>query len=83
MKIIFAPGSFDAFDGTQEELDELMNEIQELVESGDIFENSYQVDLDQMQEEDPELFEILSQQLEKAKDLEDGVHFISDNRKLN
>ena len=29
IEVIFAPGCFDTFDGTQEELDELMAEIQE------------------------------------------------------
>lgn len=29
LKVIFAPGCFDTFDGTQEELDQLMAEIQE------------------------------------------------------
>lgn len=30
IKIEFAPGAFDHFDGTQEELDALMNEIQSM-----------------------------------------------------
>ncbi len=38
IKIVFEPGCFDAFDGTQEELDELLAEIQRLVETGEIFE---------------------------------------------
>ena len=29
-EIVFAPGCFDSFEGTQEELDELMKEIQEM-----------------------------------------------------
>lgn len=29
LKVVFAPGAFDTFEGTQEELDELMAEIQE------------------------------------------------------
>lgn len=40
IKIVFEPGCFDSFNGTQEELDELMAEIQSLVESGEIFERS-------------------------------------------
>ena len=28
MQVVFAPGAFDHFDGTQEELDELLAEIQ-------------------------------------------------------
>jgi hypothetical protein len=34
-EIIFAPGCFDQFDGTQEELDELMAKIQEMFASGE------------------------------------------------
>lgn len=29
LEVVFAPGAFDTFDGTQEELDALMAEIQE------------------------------------------------------
>ena len=32
LKIEFAPGAFDQFEGTQEELDELMNEIMKMFE---------------------------------------------------
>lgn len=37
-ELVFAPGCFDNFDGTQEELDELLAEIQRLVDTGEIFE---------------------------------------------
>ena len=40
IKVNFAPGCFDSFDGTQQELDELVAEIQRLAESGEMFENS-------------------------------------------
>jgi hypothetical protein len=33
MKVQFAPGSFDDFDGTQEELDALVAELEEMFES--------------------------------------------------
>lgn len=36
--IEFVEGAFDDFEGTQEELDELINQIYALVESGEIFE---------------------------------------------
>ena len=39
-KVVFAPGCFDDFTGTQEELDELIAEIQRLVETGEIFEKA-------------------------------------------
>jgi hypothetical protein len=43
MKVEFAPGCFDEFDGTQQELDELVAEIQRLADSGEMFENSMPV----------------------------------------
>lgn len=38
LKLEFAPGAFDGFEGTQEELDELMAEIQKAFESGELLE---------------------------------------------
>jgi hypothetical protein len=35
-ELVFAPGCFDNFDGTQEELNELIAELKNLVESGDL-----------------------------------------------
>jgi hypothetical protein len=40
MKVEFAPGCFDDFDGTQQELDDLVTEIQRMANSGEMFENS-------------------------------------------
>jgi hypothetical protein len=39
-EIIFAPGCFDNFEGTQEELDELLAEIHRMFESGEFLEKS-------------------------------------------
>lgn len=39
MKIIFAPGCFDDFNGTQEELEAFITEITETLLSGDIQED--------------------------------------------
>jgi hypothetical protein len=40
LKIEFAPGCFDHFEGTQEELDELIAEITEAVTNGDLMDLS-------------------------------------------
>lgn len=40
IKIEFAPGCFDNFDGTQEELDAMIAEIQQMADSGELFENA-------------------------------------------
>lgn len=54
-EIIFAPGCFDSFEGTQEELDALILEIQTMAESGELFEKSTPVDVDELDDEDLEL----------------------------
>lgn len=54
MTIQFAPGCFDNFDGTQEELDQLMAELTEMVDSGTLLENSEPVNLAELYEESPE-----------------------------
>ena len=62
LKIVFEPGCFDQFEGSQEELDELMEAIQKQFESGDFLENSRVVDeeyLEELTEEDPEFAEKL------------------------
>ena len=55
LKIEFAPGAFDSFEGTQEELDELMTEIKNMIADGSLFEKSRAIDLDELIEsDDPE-----------------------------
>jgi hypothetical protein len=54
IKIEFAPGAFDNFDGTQEELDELITEITRMAESGELAENSRPIDIDNPDDEDIE-----------------------------
>lgn len=43
LKIEFAPGCFDHFEGTQEELDGLITEIKKMIVSGEIHENSREI----------------------------------------
>lgn len=65
-EIIFAPGCFDSFDGTQEELDEMIAEIKRMAESGELFEQATALDLDDLSEEDPEFAEQLLNSLDVA-----------------
>ena len=44
IRIEFAPGAFDDFDGTQEELDALMAELERMAESGELAANSVALD---------------------------------------
>lgn len=43
-EVVFAPGCFDDFNGTQEELDSLVAEIHKAIESGDFLKNSQPLD---------------------------------------
>ena len=54
LEVVFAPGCFDNFDGTQEELDEMIAEINRLAETGELFERSLPVDLDELSDEELE-----------------------------
>ena len=60
--IIFAPGCFDNFDGTQEELQDLIAHIHQMVENDTLFENSAPLD----PEEEERVYEMLRQK-EKEK----------------
>ena len=54
IKIEFAPGCFDSFEGTQEELEALIEEIKNMVASGDFQENSRELtdeDFEELPEE--------------------------------
>jgi hypothetical protein len=46
LKIEFAPGCFDSFEGTQEELDEMISEITKMIDSGEFFEKATLIDID-------------------------------------
>lgn len=54
IEIVFAPGCFDNFEGTQEELNELVANIHQMIENGTIEEHSRQItaeDFDELPEE--------------------------------
>lgn len=71
-EIVFAPGCFDNFDGTQEELDELVAEINRLVDSGEIFEKSRPLDPDNLDEEELEMLSKVLNSLEDGEDQPPG-----------
>lgn len=52
LKVVFAPGCFDTFEGTQEELDKFMAEISRMITTGELFEKSTPVDLDELSDEE-------------------------------
>lgn len=69
IKITFAPGFFDNFDGTQEELDNLVKELQESAENGDL--NAHRLSEDEIQDLPPHIL----RELERVMDAitEEGI----------
>lgn len=58
-EIIFMPGCFDSFEGSQEELDELIQQIKKMAETGELFEQS-----------NPVLFEDIEDLIDETDPLE-------------
>ena len=81
IKIVFQPGCFDNFEGSQEELDSLVKEIQDMVADGSLFENSKILTEDDLDDLPPEVLESIARDLEIIEDI-DSVEEIR-NRKLN
>lgn len=70
LKVVFAPGALDNFDGTQEELDAMIAEIQALADSGelenaavpiDLYEDLSDVDAEELQDALDEVIKTLIQ----------------------
>jgi hypothetical protein len=56
IEIVFAEGCFDSFDGTQEELDEMIAHLRELIDTGKLEEEAVRLS----PEEEIEILEIIS-----------------------
>jgi hypothetical protein len=55
LKVVFAPGAFDSFEGTQEELDEMIAEVQAMFEGKtkeEIQSMSRSIDLQELAEDE-------------------------------
>jgi len=66
--IVFAPGAFDQFEGTQAELDEFIAELHRMAESGELEEHSQILDDDEAwQELTEEEQAIISADCEQAR----------------
>jgi hypothetical protein len=73
LELVFAPGCFDNFEGTQEELDELVKGITESFSSGKALENSTPLNVDDLLESlTEEEVDTLVRQLE-SDGLEEGI----------
>ena len=64
IKVEFAPGCFDSFDGTQQELDDIVAHIREMAESGQLEELSQPLTDDVLEELSEEEQQFLLEQLE-------------------
>jgi hypothetical protein len=54
-QVKFLPGCFDHFEGTQEELDQIMAEILRMAESGELEHLGQAVDLESLTEQEQDL----------------------------
>jgi hypothetical protein len=68
LKVIFDPGCFNSFEGTQAELDEFVKQIQEFAESGLLFENSVELTDEDIEELDEETRQQIIRALERGDD---------------
>lgn len=78
LTIVFAPGCFDNFEGTQEELDEMVAEIRQMVESGEFTDSSHEL----TEEEFNELPDEVKEQLMRGLDDDEGGDFTRPGRTL-
>lgn len=67
LKVVILDGAFDEADLTVEEQEDLIEQLQQMVQDGTLFEHSKPVDLDELAEEDPELYSIIQSQLNTIK----------------
>ena len=72
VKIEFAPGAFDNFDGTQEELDEFIADITAQAESGELLSKSEAFDINALinEELDDETAELIRAFMDSLKVIE-------------
>jgi hypothetical protein len=67
LKLVFTEGFFDSLEehgANEEEIQELLTEIKKLFDSGALMEDAELIDMDELQENDPELYEKLMGQLD-------------------
>jgi hypothetical protein len=77
IKIVFQPGCFDNFDGSQEELDSLVKQIQDMIGDGSLFENSREMTEEDFDDLPDDLRESILRDLEMIEDLDS----VEQNRK--
>lgn len=68
LKVIFDPGCFNNFEGTQAELDEFVKQIQAFAESGLLFENSVELSDEDIEDLDEDTRQQIIRALERSDD---------------
>jgi hypothetical protein len=68
LKVVFDPGCFNNFEGTQAELDEFVKQIQEFAESGLLFENSVELTDEDIEDLDEDTRQQIIRALERSDD---------------
>lgn len=66
MKVLFAPGTLEMLEDelSPEELQELMDVLKRKIEDGTFLSESKSVDLEELRDTDPEMYDILIERLE-------------------
>jgi len=49
-QVEFAPGCFDDWDGTQQELDDLITEIKRMANTGELLDSATEIDLEDLKD---------------------------------
>ena len=68
LRVIFDPGCFNNFEGTQAELDEFVKQIQAFAESGLLLENSVELTDEDIEELDEDTRQQIIRALERDDD---------------
>jgi hypothetical protein len=68
LRVIFDPGCFNNFEGTQAELDEFVKQIQAFAESGLLFENSVELTDEDIEDLDEDTRQQIIRALERSDD---------------
>ena len=76
-RVKFAPGCFDNWEGTQQELDDFVAQINKMAESGEFMKNAIHVDLDELEQLNPEFYDSI------INDVDHIMHTNNHKRKLN
>ena len=68
IRIVFAPGCLEQLEQemSHEELQKLMDDMQAALEDGTLFDQSTEVDLNELERTDPEVYKALIERLESV-----------------